>query len=143
MTGEHGDNGYDCFMWWPEGRELTPVQRMALCKKNAKFLEVSYYGKKRTGKSKKKDQGDDELEMGKSIIDFKVDDDDEDIVNAKNQRKTVNEAYNLLDLHMCSLNGIKNSGIKSDLLASDYLKNKLGCTDSRVGRYNVLRITHV
>ena len=28
------------------------------------------------------------------------------------------------------------------MLASDYLKNKLGCRDERVGRYNVLRLAH-
>ena len=43
---------------------------------------------------------------------------------------------------MCNLNKVKDSGIKSDLLASDYLKNKIGCTDKRVGRYNVLRLSH-
>ena len=52
------------------------------------------------------------------------------------------EYYNLLDLHMCNLNNVKDSGIKSDLLASDYLKNKVGCTDKKIGRYNVLRLSH-
>jgi hypothetical protein len=54
----------------------------------------------------------------------------------------VTERYNLLELHMCSLNNIKNSGIKADLLASDYLRTKIGCTDPKVGRYNVLRLAH-
>lgn len=30
----------------------------------------------------------------------------------------------------------------ADFSASDYLKDKLGCTDVRVGKYNVLRLTH-
>jgi|TARA_B110000285_G_C15048305_1_gene575585 hypothetical protein len=36
------DKGFDCYMWWPQGRKLVEVQKMIFRKKNAKFLEVNY-----------------------------------------------------------------------------------------------------
>lgn len=90
---------------------------MVFRQKNAKFLEVNYVT------SDKQKKG--ELEFNQEITD-----------------KGEVEYYNLLDLHMCNLNNVKDSGIKSDLLASDYLKHKIGCTDKKVGRYNVLRLSH-
>jgi hypothetical protein len=44
ITEKKGE-GFDCYMWWPQGRELTQVKSMGFEEKNAKFLVVEYYGK--------------------------------------------------------------------------------------------------
>ena len=53
------------------------------------------------------------------------------------------ENYNLLQLNKMNdgENTIKGQGITYDLSASDYLKS-IGCDDPRVGRHNVLKLTH-
>lgn len=35
----------------------------------------------------------------------------------------------------------KHQGILTDLAASNYVKNKLSCTDQRIGNYNTLKLT--
>lgn len=64
--------------------------------------------------------------------------------------KQKKETYNHFDLFMLQLAGSDSKsksksnqeGIKNDLAASDYLKDKLGCKDPRVGKYNVLKLSH-
>lgn len=63
--------------------------------------------------------------------------------------KTRRERYNIYDLYLLQIfnseNGEAshlNQGIISDFRSSDYLKDKLGCSDIRIGKYNVLRLFH-
>lgn len=63
--------------------------------------------------------------------------------------RTCREAYNIYDLYLLSLftdsqgDPSRNQvGIIGDFRASDYLLEKLGCADPRVGKYNVLRLYH-
>lgn len=63
--------------------------------------------------------------------------------------KTKTEKYNIYDLYLLQIfnseNGEAshlNQGIISDFRSSDYLRDKQGCSDIRIGKYNVLRLYH-
>jgi len=64
------------------------------------------------------------------------------------QVKRKKEQYDIYDLHLLEMFrkeddfSMKNQGITNDFSASQYLRDKLGCTDPRVGKYNVLRLSN-
>ena len=142
-------NGFPCLMWWPQLQIFTPVKFMGPCDSNAKFLQVEYFKPISVVTNEvKPSKIDDTKSKLKSMVDGQTDNQEKEREEIKFHTKCVSENYNLMDLHVETIkdrapgSALRNEGLSFDLEASNYIRRQIPNGDKRIGKRNILKMTH-